>query len=409
LVDAQKRQPCSTFVHLKVIALIVVEVDSCLAALSTRPLSHQEEVQLTMVSRNNSGRSPLSVSSGAAENSTSNTSAYSFKLLLLTMMVLQNSSTVLVGRFTRAGVPESELYDVNHLIVVTELSKLILAALFEFHTTSGNLMASLHQHVFQKPMDALIIMVPSLLYLVQNTLLYVAFSNLTAPIFQVTYQGKLVTTAIVSVIMLQRRYSVQQWVCLVGLSLGVAIVVLGEKKSSGSDDSHQNLFVGLSAVTVACFCSALAGVYFEKVLKKVSSDATQEPQASLWMRNIQMAFFCCIIALLQSCFQKPANPGMPYLHGFSAWAWILVMLQAGGGMLVAAVIKYADNVLKGLATGVSVVVSSVLSMILFGTPLGIQFNMGAVVILTSVYFFSNPLPTFGKIKDDTESKDLLPK
>lgn len=363
-----------------------------------------------MVSRNNSARSPLSVASGAAaaENSSSN-SVYSFKLLLLVMMVLQNSSTVLVGRFTRAGVPETELYDVNHLIVVTELSKLILATMFEFHTTSGNLMASLNQHIFQKPLDALKIMVPSLLYLVQNTLLYVAFSNLTAPIFQVTYQGKLVTTAIVSVIMLQRRYSMQQWVCLVGLSLGVAVVVLGEKKGSDDDDKHQNLFVGLCAVTIACFCSALAGVYFEKVLKKAPSDATQEPQASLWMRNIQMAFFCCSIAIIQSCFQAPANPGKPYLHGFSGWAWILVGLQAGGGMLVAAVIKYADNVLKGLATGVSVVVSSTMSMILFGTPLGMQFNFGAVLILASVYFFSNPLPNIGKVKNDSESKDLLPK
>eukprot|EP00978_Attheya_sp_CCMP212_P042169 scaffold252569_cov51-Attheya_sp.AAC.2 len=38
------------------------------------------------------------------------------------------------------------------------------------------------------------------------------------------------------------------------------------------------------------------------------------------------------------------------LHGFHGWVWVLVLLQAGGGMLVVAVIKYADNVLKGLAT-----------------------------------------------------------
>lgn len=47
----------------------------------------------------------------------------SFKLILLVLMVLQNSSTVLVGRHTRSSVAESELYVVNHLILITEFAK----------------------------------------------------------------------------------------------------------------------------------------------------------------------------------------------------------------------------------------------------------------------------------------------
>ena len=97
-------------------------------------------------------------------------------------------------------------------------------------------MSSIQLHILDRPKDALKILVPALLYLLQNSLLYVALSNLTAPIFQVTYQGKLVTTAVVSVIMLQRKYSFQQWVCLVALSLGVAIVVLGEKGGSKENE-----------------------------------------------------------------------------------------------------------------------------------------------------------------------------
>jgi solute carrier family 35 (UDP-sugar transporter), member A1/2/3 len=92
-----------------------------------------------------------------------------------------------VGRYTRstsATIHESDLYVVNHFLVVTETAKLLLAALLESWTTRGKLFKSLHQHCFQNPMDALKIMVPALLYLVQNTLLYVALGNLTAPIFQ---------------------------------------------------------------------------------------------------------------------------------------------------------------------------------------------------------------------------------
>jgi solute carrier family 35 (UDP-sugar transporter), member A1/2/3 len=333
--------------------------------------------------------------------------------------VLQNSSTVLVGRYTRAGVPKADQYDVNHLIVVIELGKLLLSAALEFHTTHGKLVQSLQTHILDRPMDALMILVPALLYLVQNTLLYVALTNLAAPIFQVTYQAKLVTTAIVSVFMLQRSYSVQQWVCLVLLSLGVAVVVLGEGGGSKTPPKEgvvaQSLTLGLTAVTIACFSSALAGVYFEKVLKNpASSDATKAAPASLWMRNIQLSFFSIIIALGQGYFAKAPEVPIPYLHGFTAWAWILVLLQAGGGLLVAAVIKYADNVLKGLATGVSVVLATMVSTVLFATPLTFQFSVGATMILGSVYYFSNPLPGFavgsgGKKEENVEIKSLLPK
>lgn len=226
--------------------------------------------------------------------------------------------------------------------------------------------------------------------------------------------AKLVTTAIVSVFMLERTYSSQQWICLVALSLGVATVVLGEGKS---DDTGKavNLTLGLTSVTVACFSSALAGVYFEKVLKKPASEAASasKPAASLWMRNIQLSFFSIVTAAVQGAFKSvpPERVGLHYLHGFSAWAWVLVFLQAGGGLLVAAVIKYADNVLKGLATGVSVVVATACSMVLFGTPITGQFTVGAIVILTSVYFFSNPLPVSLAKKNESvvEVDKLLPK
>jgi solute carrier family 35 (UDP-sugar transporter), member A1/2/3 len=377
-------------------------------------------------------------SSGSSGTSSASAALSSFKLLLLVLMVLQNSATVLVGRYTRANIPKSDLYDVNHLILVIECGKFLLSAAFEFHATSGKLMQSLQLHMLDRPADALKILVPALLYLVQNTLLYVALSNLTAPLFQVTYQFKLVTTALVSVAMLQRAYSVQQWICLVILSVGVALAVLGESKADGGRRlaasaeaaAKQNMAVGLVAVSIACLSSALAGVYFEMVLKKAPQDATKQAPASLWMRNIQLSFFSIVIAAAQGLFKSASTGGgdpiaKPYLHGFTFWTWCLVLLQAGGGLLVAAVIKYADNVLKGLATGVSVVVATTFSIVFFGTPLSGQFATGAAMILASVYYFSNPLPpalasalglAMGgggngtkKEEDVVETKNLMPK
>ena len=43
-------------------------------------------------------------------------------MVLLALMVLQNTATVLVGRYTRSG-GGGDLYVVNHLIVVCEATK----------------------------------------------------------------------------------------------------------------------------------------------------------------------------------------------------------------------------------------------------------------------------------------------
>eukprot|EP00591_Stephanopyxis_turris_P015938 CAMPEP_0195543378 /NCGR_PEP_ID=MMETSP0794_2-20130614/52087_1 /TAXON_ID=515487 /ORGANISM="Stephanopyxis turris, Strain CCMP 815" /LENGTH=277 /DNA_ID=CAMNT_0040677535 /DNA_START=440 /DNA_END=1274 /DNA_ORIENTATION=+ len=197
-----------------------------------------------------------------------------------------------------------------------------------------------------------------------------------------------------SVIMLDRRYTVTQWISLAALGFGVAIVVLGEsnhklKEEKEEGQVEQNLMLGLIAVTISCFCSAFAGVYFEKVLKKPTGDATKP--VSMWMRNIQLAFFSICIALGQNVYQahkstsKDDNGGKPFLHGFTFWVFVLLFLQAGGGLLIAAIMKYADNVLKGLATGVSVAVSTFLSMMLFGTPLSFQFLRRFVIAAIMKY------------------------
>lgn len=359
-----------------------------------------------------------------------------FRLFLLFMMTAQNSSVVLVTRYTRVGVANEDSYVINDLVMITEVGKLVLAAALEYNHTNGGLLHSIKENIIDRPLDFIRILIPSLLYLVQNSVLYIAISNLTAPMFQVTYQCKLLTTAIVSVIMLQRRYTMKQWICLTILGMGVAVVVLGARESKGDesegDDSAnaQNLFVGLMAVTVACLCSAFAGVYFEKVLKRPTNDGGQaRAPVSMWMRNVQMAFFSICIALI-NMYREYGDRGYtgetdesgeqilkPFLHGFTGWAWVIVALQAAGGLLVAAVIKYADNVLKGMATGVSVATGTFASTFLFGTTLTVQFGMGAAMILVSVYFFSNELPAvctggskdYKKSRSDVEMKPMLPK
>ena len=101
--------------------------------------------------------------------------------------------------------------------------------------------------------------------------------------FQVTYQLKILTTALFSVLMLNKKLSSVQWGSLVLLFAGVALVQVQSISATSKSAQDQNQLVGLIAVIVSCLSSGFAGVYVEKMLKQTT--------ATLWLRNVQLGMF----------------------------------------------------------------------------------------------------------------------
>jgi UDP-sugar transporter A1/2/3 len=64
-------------------------------------------------------------------------------------------------------------------------------------------------------------------------------TNLDAATYQVCYQLKILTTALFSAILLQRKFSTTKWAALIILTIGVAIVQI-----SGSGDQHTDKLEG---------------------------------------------------------------------------------------------------------------------------------------------------------------------
>ena len=64
---------------------------------------------------------------------------------------------------------------------------------------------------------------------------------------------------------------------------------------------------------------------------------------------------------LFTCFTNDWNAIQDHglFFGFDWFVWYVVLLQAGGGLIVAMVVKYADNILKGFATSLAIVIACV--------------------------------------------------
>ena len=234
--------------------------------------------------------------------------------------------------------------------------------------------------------ETVLLCVPACLYTLQNNLLIVALSNLDAATYQVTYQLKILTTAGFSVLLLNKKLSRRQWVALVLLMAGVAMVQLTAPAAAAHSEAGHNRLVGFCAVLTACFSSGYAGVFYEKLVK-------QSSQPSIVIRNLQLGVFSLLFSFSAMVYYSSADIFQHGIfYGYSAPVLAVIVLQSIGGLVVAATIKYADNILKGFATSISIIVSSVVSWRLLEDLVpGPHFLTGTSVVLGASLLYGLPL------------------
>ena len=78
--------------------------------------------------------------------------------------------------------------------------------------------------ILEKPIDMLKISLPGALFTVQNNLTFVALSFMDAASFQVMSQLKILTTALMSIVMLKTKLDKYKWISLFLLMFGVSII-----------------------------------------------------------------------------------------------------------------------------------------------------------------------------------------
>ena len=248
--------------------------------------------------------------------------------------------------------------------------------------------------------------IPASLYVLQNSLQYMAISNLDVATYQITYQFKVLPTAIFSVVLLKRSLSLRKWIALALLMFGVAVVhipaadphlapfkithahwhiprSLEDFRNAGDLAAHpvyrrsatyegiaedegllqpqMNAAIGFAAALAGCTVSAFASVYFEKILKETIAPA------SLWIRNVQLAFYSLFPSLFIGVMfvdgEEIAQHG--FFVGYNGCVWLTIALQTTGGILVSICIMYSDNITKSFAMSLSIVLGLCASVWLF--------------------------------------------
>lgn len=305
------------------------------------------------------------------------------KWLSLPLLVVQNSSLFLVMRYSRSMHPDQYVSTVA--VFMTENVKLCIAfTMVQFVERKQGACGGFRRLRGQLHLLSTLA-VPALCYTVQNNLLFVAVSYLSAAAAQVLVQSKTLWAALFSVILLKKRFGCVQWSSFVLLVLGVVVVQNQDgqalSRSSSPDNGVGGGLVGSAASLAAAALSGFAGVFLERTFNRHA--------ASLWEMNVLLALLALPLqALAIFEFDRVAIAEHGLFHGFHSDTWLVVCIQAAGGLLTAVVIKYAGNMLKSFATSLSLMSTSLIQIPLFGYDPSEFFWVGLALVCTATMMYS---------------------
>ena len=304
--------------------------------------------------------------------------------MALAGLVVQNTLLVIVLKLTyRTG---AAAYASSTVVLVTEIIKFVISSLVTARKSSRHLAIVVTQ-IYDQPL----LFVPSLLYVIQNNLLFYGAKRLSPVVYVVCTQMKILTTAFMSVVILRTQLTSEQYSLLVLLTIGV-IIVQGQGKSgmsrSTSNDT-ENSTIGVLAVLLACLTSGTAGVLLEKIFKSRTTGRQTAFSHTVWARNVQLSLISIPFAVLGVLGQDASIlfPGNVF-RGYDEFVWGVVALQAIGGLLIAYIMKFSNNILKCLAIAISICCCAVYSIATEELVLTPSLAAGVLLVCFAVWAFS---------------------
>lgn len=285
----------------------------------------------------------------------------------------------------RYAMKEKPNFLYSAAVIGSESTKLTLSVLYILFVDKGSF-RDIFTFLMNDWWNGLLLAVPAAVYNLQQTLEYVALSNIDAAFFSVLVQTKLLTTALFSVFLLRRKLRKIQVISLVVLTTGV---MLANLRGADSVASKGDMFTGIFATLGISMASGFAAVYTEKIIKVQKSKNTSTSKYSLAYMQVQLAGMSLLVIGVWAIMKDHAQILEHGLwHNFNGAAFVSVVNSALGGLIVAAVLKFADSVLKGYATAISVMLTGVLSMLLFGTKLRLEYFLGMINVVCSVVLYN---------------------
>lgn len=317
---------------------------------------------------------------------------FSIKTAVLVSLCLQNAGYTLLRKYTT----QHEHVSSKEILFVSEILKILFSLYMITHDSEGlksDAPGTGWTKIYWLICNSQKMLILAAIYGAMNILSFIALEYIGAGEFTICAQLKILTTAAFSVLILRTSLSWTKWRALILLVFGCILVASPNFTSSSGKEGETNAIAsqlfGYAAVLTEVVLSGFASIYFEKVVKSTTEVIT------IWERNFQLGIYSLLMyggIIIYESYSKEgggssSSPSSSLQLAWSGWTFItfiVAVLGATGGLLVAATLKYADSILKTLAAAGAIVLSTVLGHYLLGGPLDIVVSIGAIVTIISI-------------------------
>ncbi|KAG2760104.1 hypothetical protein JG687_00011747 [Phytophthora cactorum] len=230
--------------------------------------------------------------------------------------------------------------------------------------------------------------VPALLNALESNLNYVVLRYLDAATVSVLWNLKILLTAVLFRYVLKHPLSELHKMAIVLLILGVLTSQSDRFRvidNNSSKDDSQNVALGLSLALVGVTLSSCASVFAEWTLKR------QSDCPFLW-QSVQMYGFGVLfnaLGLVLVDGKVLLSEGL--FHGYSGWTVVVLVVNSIGGIFMACILKYLDNIACVYSHSMAMMFTTLLSMIFFAFSPSLEFACGLGILVISMYLYHHPL------------------
>ena len=277
------------------------------------------------------------------------------------------ASTTLTVFSVRASRTSSEIsYSTSLVLFLIDTTKIIvcLVAIYFKHDS--------FQNISILNIDTA---VPAALYTWQTQLLLYAAKFLDASTYQILGQLKILTTALFGRVLLQQKLAVAQYVSLIFLSIGSALVTFDENEKMVRTTA-------LIAMVAAGISSGFASVWTERCLKG----------RTFWAVNVELSMFSALLSLSQfvvsEVLMSDRINSCGLWCGFNKFVASVIVLQVISGLLIGLILKHADSVRKNFATGVSLVLTCFIETRAMRVKRKSENVVGTAVVVASLLLYA---------------------
>ncbi|CAF0944399.1 unnamed protein product [Brachionus calyciflorus] len=313
--------------------------------------------------------------------------------LLVFQAVSYGSYTILVHLCEKNG---RILFSATSMNLVIEFCKL-LVSIIGILSLLRQQKITLSNFSFKK---SFLFSIPAFLYFINNNLAVYIQLFMDSTSYQILSNLKIFSTAILYYFIIGKLISKIRWFSISLLFIsGILYSLANLKKSQSSEKNLGNILmsksvetksteiyiteIGLVMVLIYAFISGLSGVYNEYLLKMNNSD-------SIFEQNFYLYGYGCLYNFIGFYWEKKfsKDENFEFFNGFNHYTLLIIFTQVFNGFLMSLVMKYSSNITRLFVISSSLIVTAVLSVLIFSLKLNVYFYFCFSSIMFALFLYN---------------------